>query len=53
MSEERNLRVCSRCLAAIESKEGPQVVIKRPVEEPDDVCEWCRCEGFDVLYEFI
>lgn len=50
---QRNLRVCSRCLAGIESKEGPQIAIEHTVEAPDDICDWCEIDGVNVLYELI
>ena len=54
--EERNMRVCQRCLAAIESREGNVPTLKHYVDEDDDEaskCEWCDQFGFDVLYELI
>lgn len=56
METERNLRVCSRCLMAIESREGKQVT--RPIyvdseNEEESKCEWCEDNGFDTLYEFV
>ena len=48
------LRVCPRCLMAIESREGRQFT--RPVYFDDDEparCEWCEDDENDVLYEFL
>ena len=48
--------VCAHCLAAIESREGNQAVLKHFVDEDDDVeskCDWCEDTGFDTLYELI
>ena len=50
------LWVCERCLAAIESHEGPQAQLKHYVDEEDEdesKCEWCEDNGFDTLYELI
>ena len=52
----KNMWVCSHCLAAIESREGNQAVLKHFVDEDDDVeskCDWCEDDGFDTLYELI
>lgn len=52
----RTMWVCSHCLAAIESREGNQAVLKHFVDEDDDVeskCDWCEEVGFDTLYELI
>lgn len=54
--ENKNLRVCWRCLLAIESREGQQIT--RPVyydedEETPFVCEWCEDEEQDTLYELL
>jgi hypothetical protein len=51
-----NMWVCDHCLAAIESREGNQAVLKHFVDEDDDVeskCDWCEEVGFDTLYELI
>lgn len=49
------MRVCRRCLMAIESHEGYQMHKKIIVEDPDDeqesTCEWCEEPGFDILFE--
>ncbi len=54
--ERDNLRVCSHCLAAIESREGNQATLRHWVDEDDDEeskCDWCEEVGFDTLYELI
>lgn len=51
-----NLKVCDRCLRAIESREGNQPTLQVYVNEDDKVestCDWCYEDGFDVLYEII
>ena len=51
-----NLKVCDRCLMAIESREGNQPTIRYFVDEDDmeeSTCMWCGESGFDVLYEII
>lgn len=54
-----NLRVCSHCLLAIESRMGVQPVNEIPVDEddPDAICGWCEQSaadgGFDILYELV
>ena len=51
-----NLRVCERCLWAIESREGNQPTLKIYVDEEDETestCMWCKQSGFDILYEII
>lgn len=54
MTERKNLHICKRCLDGIECKEGPQITAKHIVEEQEDsVCDWCGCDGFEVLYELI
>ena len=52
-----NLRVCRRCLAAIESREGRQCVSLIDIEmtcEPEEqesvVCDWCG-DWNPTLYE--
>ena len=48
------MKVCKRCLEAIECKEGYQMSKKLIVDENDPIestCEWCEENGFDVLYE--
>lgn len=52
----KTMWVCDHCLAAIESREGNQAVLKHFVDEDDDIeskCDWCECVGFDILYELI
>lgn len=52
----KTMWVCDHCLAAIESREGNQAVLKHFVDEDDDVeskCDWCEDVGFDTLYELI
>lgn len=54
-----NLKVCWRCLQAIESHEGTQIVRKHYIDEDDteSKCDWCDDTadegGFDALYELI
>ena len=52
--------VCSRCLCAIESREGKQLTLKHDIElefdeltEENCKCDWCEESGFDTLYELI
>ncbi len=48
------LRVCWHCLLAIESREGAQYSRAVYVDEDDpeeSFCEWCKDDGFSVLYE--
>ena len=53
--------VCDHCLAAIESREGNQVILRHDIcLEYDDEdfeemskCDWCEENGFDTLYELI
>jgi hypothetical protein len=52
----KTMWVCDHCLAAIESREGNQAVLKHFVDEEDDVeskCDWCEEVGFSTLYELI
>ena len=50
----RPLRVCERCLMAIESREGAQITRKIYLDADDDApCDWCECDGFDVLHEIL
>lgn len=53
--EKHNLRVCERCLMAIESREGTQAILKHYIDTDEEpgFCEWCDEDGFDVLYELI
>lgn len=49
-----NLRVCSKCLAAIESREGKQMTKVIIVDDDEECkCEWCEDDTCDTLYEFI
>lgn len=56
------MKVCNRCLMAIEAHEGAQTHRKIYVDdaqyydsteeyEHDSTCEWCEENGFDELYE--
>ena len=48
------MRVCNRCLAAIESREGSQKERTIYVDEDDpnvSKCDWCGETGNDILYE--
>lgn len=50
------LRVCTQCLMAIESHEGPQITHHVWVDEndkEDSKCDWCEEDGFDELYEIL
>ena len=54
--ENENLKVCGRCLLAIESREGTQATFRHWVDEdnPDESrCDWCEETGFDVLFELV
>ncbi len=54
--ENQTLKVCERCLMAIESREGNQPTLKfYPDEENEEEskCMWCEETGFDVLFEII
>lgn len=59
--ERDNLWVCDHCLAAIESREGNQVILRHDIgleydeEDFDEMsqCDWCEEFGFDTLYELI
>ena len=53
LEKEKNLMVCSRCLQAIISREGNQLIKTHCFDEPTHQCEWCLNEDFDTLYEFI
>lgn len=51
-----NLKVCEHCLWAIESREGNQLKVTHFVDEDDEIestCDWCKENGFDVLYELV
>ena len=59
--ERETMWVCDRCLAAIESREGNQAILRRDIgleydeEDFDEMskCDWCEENGFDTLYELI
>lgn len=56
MEERKTMWVCDHCLAAIESREGNQAILRHGVDEDNDVeskCDWCEEVGFDTLYELI
>lgn len=51
-----NLKVCDRCLMAIESREGKQLTVPRyrdEEESEDFACEWCGEDMYDELHEFV
>lgn len=54
-----NLKVCWRCLMAIECHEGKQVTRTiytdgEYADDPEDTkCDWCEEYGNDELYELI
>ena len=54
-----DMRVCWRCLCAIESREGKQNVLPHSIDidDHDSVCDWCLQNAddgcFDTLYELI
>ena len=50
-----NLKVCDRCLMAIESREGKQPTMTHywDGESEDFVCDWCEEDGFDTLHEIL
>lgn len=54
-----NMKVCWRCLCAIESREGNQAALSHSVDidDHDSVCDWCGqsadAGGFDTLYELL
>ena len=45
------MKVCSRCLSAIISREG--FIPTAPIYEENQTCEWCENDGFDTLYELL
>jgi hypothetical protein len=52
--EPAPLRVCERCLMAIESREGSQITRKIYVDEDNpQKCDWCEESDFDILYEIL
>ena len=59
--ERETMWVCDHCLAAIESREGNQAILRHDIDlEYDDEdfeemskCDWCEENGFDTLFELI
>ena len=62
--KRENLWICSRCLAAIESREGNQAILEHYIDDEEwfdsteeyeqtSKCDWCEEVGFDHLYELI
>lgn len=55
------LWVCSRCLAAIESREGSQAIRPHHIDleyDEEDLeemskCDWCEESGFNTLLELV
>lgn len=48
------LRVCSRCLMAIESREGKQITREIHLDDGESVlCDWCENEVPGMLYEIL
>lgn len=49
------LKVCDRCLEAIESHDGKQATLTIYVDDEapksESTCDWCKESGFDVLHE--
>lgn len=46
------LCVCSRCLQAIESREGQQIARRIYLDDDDPrACDWCEEANTDILYE--
>ena len=52
VEEREKLWVCEHCLAAIESREGTQAIMRHYVEGVDSICDWCE-QSSDTLYELI
>lgn len=49
-----NLRVCERCLCAIESREGQQITRRIYLDDDDPTpCDWCEEPHNGVLYEIL
>lgn len=51
--QEQMLKVCRKCLMAIECHEGSQITQAIAVDEEDETeskCDWCEESGFDTLY---
>ena len=56
VEERPKMWVCDHCLAAIESREGTQAIMRHYIDADDIVnsmCDWCECVGFDTLFELI
>ena len=56
VEERPKMWVCDHCLAAIESREGTQAIMRHSIDCDDlegSMCDWCECVGFDTLYELI
>ena len=59
MNKHNTLRVCWRCLMAIESHEGDQITRRIYIDDDDTEtrCDWCDDTaddgGFDMLYEIL
>ena len=56
MKNPEKLTVCERCLMAIESREGAQIVRKIYIDADENpTCDWCEDTadegGFSILYE--
>lgn len=59
--ERKKIWVCKHCLAAIESRERRQVILRHDIElefDEEDFdemskCDWCEASGFTTLYELI
>ena len=51
--DPKPLRVCPRCLLAIESREGAQTTTPIYIDESDlsTTCEWCGADYDDTLYQ--
>lgn len=49
------LRLCWRCLAGLEHREGPQMALEVCFDEECDeetfVCDWCGSDMEDTLFE--
>ena len=49
------MKVCDRCLAAIESREGKQLTVPlyKDEDSEDFVCDWCGEDMYDTLHEIL
>lgn len=49
------MKVCDRCLMAIESREGKQLTFTHhwDGESEDFVCDWCGEDMYDTLHEIL